>query len=170
LSINFDPLSLQSMRPLLEIRDLTVHFFMEYGLVRAVEGVDLDIGNQETLALVGESGCGKSVTAHSILGLIPRPFGKVVAGEVLFRGRDLLRLSEEAMSKIRGKEIAIIFQEPMTSLNPVFTIGYQIMEALIKHEGMTKNRARERTIDLLKSVEIPRAEERKDHYPHQLSG
>lgn len=161
---------IDGIEPLLEIRSLTVHFLTDYGVVRAVEGVDLEINSRQTLALVGESGCGKSVTAYSILRLIPVPPGKIVAGDIRFRGQNLLRLSEMEMSRIRGKEIAMIFQEPMTSLNPVFTIGYQIMEALLKHEGITKDQARQKTIQLLRAVEIQEAEERLDHYPHQFSG
>jgi peptide/nickel transport system ATP-binding protein len=156
--------------PLLEVRSLSVQFQTDEGLVRAVEEVSLEVYPGEILSLVGESGCGKSVTALSILRLIPTPPGKIAGGEVLFNGRNLLSLREEEMEKVRGNEISMIFQEPMTSLNPVFTIGDQIMEALILHQGLDKKAARIKAIEMLDRVKIPSPETRVDAYPHQLSG
>jgi peptide/nickel transport system ATP-binding protein len=156
--------------PLLEVRSLSVQFQTDEGLVRAVEEVSLEVYPGEILSLVGESGCGKSVTALSILRLIPTPPGKIAGGEVLFNGKNLLSLREEEMEKVRGNEISMIFQEPMTSLNPVFTIGDQIMEALILHQGLDKKAARIKAIEMLDRVKIPSPETRVDAYPHQLSG
>jgi len=156
--------------PLLEVRSLSVQFQTDEGLVRAVEEVSFEVYPGEILSLVGESGCGKSVTALSILRLIPTPPGKIAGGEVLFNGRNLLSLREEEMEKVRGNEISMIFQEPMTSLNPVFTIGDQIMEALILHQGLDKKEARKKAIEMLDRVKIPSPEMRVDAYPHQLSG
>ncbi|OGP88888.1 MAG: peptide ABC transporter ATP-binding protein [Deltaproteobacteria bacterium RBG_16_48_10] len=156
--------------PLLEVCDLSVQFITDEGVVRAVENVSFEIYPGEILGLVGESGCGKSVTALSILTLIPTPPGKIASGKILFKGKDLLSLKEEEMEKVRGNEISMIFQEPMTSLNPVFTIGDQIMEALILHQGMDKKQSRGRAVEMLDRVKIPSPEVRVDAYPHQLSG
>jgi peptide/nickel transport system ATP-binding protein len=155
---------------LLEVKGLKTYFFTDEGVVRAVDGVDLYIDRGETLGVVGESGCGKSVTALSIMRLIAQPPGRVVAGEILYDGRDLLKLSAAEMRKIRGKEIAMIFQEPMTSLNPVFTVGEQIAEAIRLHEGLGRRDAMDKTIEMLRVVHIPNPERRVREYPHQLSG
>ena len=156
--------------PLLSIRHLKSHFHTSEGIVRAVDGVDLDVPSGATFALVGESGCGKSVTALSILRLIPSPPGRIVAGEILFRDRDLLKLSPREMREIRGNRIAMIFQEPMTSLNPVFPIGDQIAETLQDPRGVSRKEAWKETVDLLQRVGIPSPEKRVRDYPHQLSG
>ncbi len=156
--------------PLLEVRSLSVHFITDEEVVRAVESVSFEVHPGEILGLVGESGCGKSVTALSLLRLIPTPPGKIVGGEVLFKGKNLFSLKEGEMEKVRGNEISMIFQEPMTSLNPVFTIGDQIVEPLMLHQGLHKREARKRAIDLLDRVKIPSPETRVDAYPHQLSG
>jgi peptide/nickel transport system ATP-binding protein/oligopeptide transport system ATP-binding protein len=156
--------------PLLEVRDLTIYFFTEEGVVRAVENVSFEIYPGEILGLVGESGCGKSVTGLSLLKLIPIPPGQIVSGEILFDGRGVLQLEEKEMEKIRGNDISMIFQEPMTSLNPVFTIGDQIIEAILLHQGLHKAEARKRAIEMLDRVKIPSPEKRIDSYPHQLSG
>ncbi|GHH99784.1 ABC transporter ATP-binding protein [Neobacillus kokaensis] len=155
------------MENLLEIKNLKTYFYSENGVVPAVDGVSITIKKGETLGIVGESGSGKSVTALTAMRLTP---GKVVEGSINFNGKDLLTLSDEAMRKIRGKEIAMIFQEPMTSLNPVFTIGNQIAEALKTHMNFTKTKANERAIELLELVGIPRPERIVKEYPHQLSG
>ena len=156
--------------PLLEVRSLSTHFFTEEGVVRAVENVSFEIHPGEILSIVGESECGKSVTGLSILKLIPSPPGQIVRGEILFDGRNLLRLEEKEMEKVRGNDISMIFQEPMTSLNPVFTIGNQIIEAILLHQGLDKIGARRRAIEMLDRVKIPSPETRIDAYPHQLSG
>ena len=155
--------------PLLQIRNLKTYFFQDDGVVPAVDGIDLEVRRKETLALVGESGCGKSITSFSVLRLLPER-GRIVEGEILFDGKDIRLLPEEEMVRIRGNEISMIFQEPMTSLNPVMTIGNQIAESLILHQGLDKKAARLRTVELLKLVGFPRAEEIVDEYPHQLSG
>jgi len=157
-------------KPLLDVRSLSTHFFTEDGVVRAVENVSFEIHPGEILSLVGESGCGKSVTGLSILKLIPTPPGRIVNGEILFDGRNLLQLEEKEMERVRGNDISMIFQEPMTSLNPVFTIGDQIMEAITLHQGVDRTEARKRTIEMLDRVQIPSPETRIDAYPHQLSG
>jgi oligopeptide/dipeptide ABC transporter ATP-binding protein len=155
---------------LLEVQGLKTYFHMETGLAKAVDGVSFHVDSGETLGLVGESGCGKSVTALSIMRLVPSPPGRIDAGRILFKGRDLLTISESEMRSVRGNDIAMIFQEPMTSLNPVFTIGSQIGEAVNLHQGVGKSEARKRTIEMLKLVGISDPEQRVDEYPHQLSG
>jgi oligopeptide transport system ATP-binding protein len=154
----------------MEVKDLRTYFHTQEGTVYAVNGISYTVDEGETLGIVGESGSGKSVQSLSILGLIPSPPGKVEAGSVIFRGRDLLKLSREEMRAVRGAEIAMIFQDPMTSLNPVLTIGRQITEALQLHLAMDKQAARRRAIELLQMVGIPGAERRIDDYPHQFSG
>ena len=158
------------MGRLLEVKGLTTRFYTQDGVVHAVNGVSFRVDEGETLGIVGESGCGKSVTVLSCMRLIPQPPGKIVTGEVLFDGRDLLKVSEDEIRQVRGNKIAMIFQDPMTSLNPVLTIGRQISEALELHLGMTKEQARRRSIELLEMVGIPEAEKRIDDYPHQFSG
>ena len=155
---------------LLEVKGLKTHFFTDEGVVRAVDGVDFYINKGETLGVVGESGCGKSVTALSIMRLIATPPGRIVEGQILYDGKNLLDLTPAQMRKIRGKEISMIFQEPMTSLNPVFTVGEQIAEALRLHEGLNRRDAMDKTVEMLKLVHIPNAERRVKEYPHQLSG
>jgi peptide/nickel transport system ATP-binding protein len=155
---------------LLEIRGLKTHFKTDDGMVRAVDGVDLVIDRGETLGVVGESGCGKTVTAMTVLKLIQMPPGRIVDGQVLWQGRDLVPLAADAMRQIRSKEIAIIFQEPMTSLNPVYTVGHQIAESIRLHEGLSKRQAIERAVEMLRLVHIPTPERRVHDYPHQFSG
>jgi peptide/nickel transport system ATP-binding protein len=155
---------------LLEVKNLKTYFFTDEGTVRAVDGVDLHIDKSETLGVVGESGCGKSVTALSVMKLIPQPPGKIVEGRILYDGKNLVDMPASQMRKIRGKEISMIFQEPMTSLNPVFTCGEQIAEALRLHEGLGRRDAMDKTVEMLKLVHIPNAERRVKEYPHQLSG
>jgi oligopeptide/dipeptide ABC transporter ATP-binding protein len=156
--------------PLLAVNDLRTHFFTREGAVRAVDGVSFSVDKGKTLGIVGESGSGKSVTALSIMGLIPKPPAKIVSGEILFDGRDLTTLSDKRLEDVRGREIAMIFQDPMTSLNPTLKIGLQITEVLDRHYGMSKDEAKRRAIDLLEEVQIPRAAERLDDYPHRFSG
>jgi oligopeptide transport system ATP-binding protein len=158
------------MAMLLEVRDLRTHFFTDDGVVRAVDGISYDLQEGETMGLVGESGCGKTVSALSILRLIPNPPGKIVGGQVLFEGDDLLKVDEDEIRHIRGNRIAMIFQEPMTSLNPVLTIGRQLTEALELHLKMNRRAALERAVELLSMVGIPEAATRLDDYPHQFSG
>jgi peptide/nickel transport system ATP-binding protein len=155
---------------LLEIRGLQTHFKTDDGVVRAVDGVDLTIDRGETVGVVGESGCGKTVTAMTVLKLIQMPPGRIAAGSILWRGRDLVPLHADEMRKIRSKEIAIVFQEPMTSLNPVYTVGDQIAEVIRLHEGMNRRDAMDRTIEMLRLVNIPTPERRVRDYPHQFSG
>ncbi|MEI8302910.1 MAG: ABC transporter ATP-binding protein [Burkholderiales bacterium] len=155
---------------LLQIRELKVHFRTDHGWLHAVDGVDLDIAAGETLGIVGESGCGKSVTAKTVLKLIDMPPGRIVAGEVRWQGRDLVPLRADEMDRIRAREIAIVFQEPMTSLNPVFTVGEQIAESVRRHEGLSRRDARDRAIEMLRRVRIPNPERRVADYPHQFSG
>ncbi len=158
------------MAVLMEVKDLTTRFHTQEGTVYAVNGISYTLNEGETLGIVGESGSGKSVQSLAIMGLIPQPPGKIEAGSVMFRGRDLLKLSREQMRMVRGAEIAMIFQDPMTSLNPVLTIGRQITEALRLHLGMNNEQARERAAELLAMVGIPMAAQRLDSYPHQFSG
>jgi len=155
---------------LLEIQGLSTYFHLESGVSKAVDDVSFTIDSGETLGLVGESGCGKSVTSLSIMRLIPSPPGHIEKGRILFRGRDLLGITEAEMRKVRGNDIAMIFQEPMTSLNPVFTIGSQIIEAVVLHQKVGKKEARNRTVDILRLIGISDPEQRVDEYPHQLSG
>ena len=155
---------------LLSIRGLRTYFDTEAGVAKAVDGVDLDIRSGEVLGLVGESGSGKSVTALSVLRLVPSPPGRIVAGEIQFKGRNLLRLSWEEIRRVRGSEISMIFQEPMTSLNPVFTIGMQVTEVILQHEQVSQEEANRRAVDILTEVGIPDAARRMTQYPHHLSG
>ena len=155
---------------LIEVKGLKTHFFTDEGVSPAVDGVDYSVKKGETLGVVGESGCGKSVTALSILRLIPEPPGKIVAGDILFEGQSLLELAPEEMRKIRGNKISMIFQEPMTSLNPVYTIGNQISETFKLHQGLTSKEALDRSVEMLKLVGIPSPARRVNEYPHQLSG
>lgn len=158
------------MDTLLKISDLKTYFYTHEGVVKAVNGVNLEVKKGQTLGLVGESGCGKSVTALSIMRLIPEPPGKIVGGEILFEGLDLTKIPQKDMRKIRGKKISMIFQEPMTSLDPMFTIGHGIIEVLKLHQGIEKHIARQKTIEILRTVGFSDPEERIDVYPHELSG
>ncbi|MDE5458287.1 ATP-binding cassette domain-containing protein [Bradyrhizobium sp. CSA112] len=158
------------MAPLLEIKGLKTHFATDDGMLRAVDGVDIVLNKGETLCVVGESGCGKTVTAMSILKLIAMPPGRIVEGQIIFEGRDLVPLSSSELDDIRAKEIGFIFQEPMTSLNPVLSVGEQIAESLRRHEGLSRKDALARTVEMLKLVQIPNAEGRVHDYPHQFSG
>jgi oligopeptide/dipeptide ABC transporter ATP-binding protein len=155
--------------PILEVRNLSTHFFTDDGEVKAVRGVNFSVAPGETLGIVGESGCGKSVTAMSVLGLVQRP-GKVVSGEIMFKGRDLLKLSKEELRNIRGRDIAMIFQDPLSSLNPVLRVGFQIDEAMHAHDKIPSEDVERRGIDLLKQVRVSDAERRIKDYPHQFSG
>jgi len=156
--------------PVLEIDDLRTHFFTQIGVIRAVDGVSYAVRAGETLGVVGESGCGKSVTALSILRLVASPPGRIVGGAIRFGGRDLLELDESAMETIRGNEISMIFQEPMTSLNPLLTVGRQIAEAIALHQRLSPRDAMDKAVEMLRRVAIPEAERRVHAYPHQLSG
>ena len=158
------------MSELLSVNDLETRFYTRDGVVKAVNGVTFNLAAGETLGLVGESGCGKSVSALSVMRLIPDPPGRIVEGSVIFEGRDLVRLPDEEMRKIRGNRIGMIFQEPMTSLNPVFTVGDQIIEAVVLHRQASYEEARDRAIEMLRLVGIPSPESRVDDYPHQMSG
>lgn len=155
---------------LLQVKDLKTHFFLEDGVVPAVDGVGFHLNRGETLAVVGESGSGKSITATSIMRLIPNPPGRIVGGEILFNGEDLLKKTEKEMRNIRGNRISMIFQEPMTSLNPVFRVGHQIAESLVVHQGLTKKDALEKSIEMLRLTGIPSPEKRVHDFPHQMSG
>ena len=155
---------------LLTVDDLRTYFYLRGGILKAVDGVSFSLKPQETLAIVGKSGCGKSMTALSLMRLIPDPPGKIVGGAVRLDGVDLLGLDEPAMRRVRGKDISMIFQEPMTSLNPVMTIGAQIAEALLLHENSSHKDAMRRAVEMLRLVRIPEAEQRLREYPHQLSG
>ena len=156
--------------PLLEITDLQTHFFTDAGVLRSVDGVSFSVDAGETVGVVGESGCGKSVTAMSILRLIPEPPGRIVGGSVVFEGVDLTRLPMRDLRRVRGNAISMIFQEPMTSLNPVYMVGDQISEAILLHQDVDEDEARSRAIEMLRKVGIPAPEQRVDEYPHQLSG
>jgi oligopeptide/dipeptide ABC transporter ATP-binding protein len=158
------------MEVLLQVSDLKTCFFTQEGIVPAVDGISFEIHTGETVGLVGESGSGKSMTALSLLRLIPDPPGKIVSGAIRYGGEDLMKKSEAQMRSIRGNHISMIFQEPMTSLNPVFSIGYQIQEVLRRHQGMSRKSAREKSVNLLHSVGFAMPEKQIDHYPHQLSG
>ena len=155
---------------LLEVQGLQTYFFTRKGVVRAVDGVSFSVDEGRTLGIVGESGCGKSVTALAVMGLIPKPPARVVDGSVLFDGRDLVRLSERELADVRGREISMIFQDPMTSLNPTMTIGAQLCESLRRHLGLAKQECRRRAIELLDEVQIPKAASRLGAYPHHFSG
>jgi oligopeptide/dipeptide ABC transporter ATP-binding protein len=157
-------------RTVLEVDDLQTHFFTAIGRVRAVDGVSYALKSGETLGVVGESGCGKSVTALSILRLVANPPGRIVGGAVRFEGRNLLELSNAEMERIRGNEISMIFQEPMTSLNPLYTVGTQIAEAVALHQGLSRKDSWDRAVDMLKRVSMPEPEKRAHVYPHQMSG
>jgi oligopeptide transport system ATP-binding protein len=156
--------------PMLEVNGLKTQFFTQDGVVKAVDGISFYVNEGETLGIVGESGCGKSVSVLSVMRLIPQPPGKIVDGEVIFDGQNLVKMSDDEIRRVRGNKIAMIFQDPMTSLNPVLTIGRQIEEALELHMGMKKEQARKRSAELLSMVGIPEAEMRLDDYPHQFSG
>ena len=157
-------------RPLLEVRDLQTYFFLRRGIVKAVDGVSFTLNRRETLGLVGESGCGKSMTALSILRVIPKPAARIVGGEVLFDGRDILQLTEGEMRHLRGRRMAMILQDPMTSLNPVFTIGDQMREAITTHRRVTRRLLKSQVVDLLQMVKMPSANIRVGQFPHQMSG
>ena len=159
-----------SEQPLLQVHNLKTYFYTEDGVMPSVDGVDFDLHEGETLAIVGESGCGKSVTSLSIMGLVQCPPGKIEAGEILYHGKDLLKISKKEMRSIRGNEISMIFQEPMTSLNPLLTIGYQLTEGLRRHHGMSKAEAHATAVSYLEKVGIANAEERMKQFPFQLSG
>lgn len=155
---------------LLDVRNLSTWFYTDEGIVYALDDVSFSMRRGETLGIVGESGSGKSVTALTIMGLIPSPPGKIKTGEIIFEGQDLLKLTPNAMRRIRGDKIAMIFQEPMTSLNPVFTIGSQVTEAITLHQKVSAKQAHEMAVEALRAVEIPSAEKRMEEYPHQMSG
>ena len=157
-------------QPLLEVRDLRVEFKTRHGIAKVLAGIEFALNEGETLGIVGESGCGKSMTALSIMGLVPVPPGRIAGGEILFAGEDLLQASDRRMREIRGNDISMIFQEPMTSLNPVYSIGDQIAETVILHQGLSKRDAWDRAIEMLGSVQIPAPERRVKEFPHQLSG
>lgn len=158
------------MENILEVKDLNISFHTFAGEIKAIRGVNFELKKGETLAIVGESGSGKSVTTKAIMRLLPPGNSEIKQGEILFEGRDLAKLTDKQMQKIRGQDISMIFQDPMTSLNPTMTVGKQIMEPLIKHQNMSKSAARERVLQLLKLVGIPQPELRIKQYPHQFSG
>jgi len=158
------------MAPVLEVNGLKTQFFTQDGVVKAVNGISYELNEGETLGIVGESGCGKSVSVMSLMRLIPMPPGKIVGGEAIFENQNLMEIDDDEMRSVRGNKIAMIFQDPMTSLNPVLTIGKQVSEALELHLGMSKSEGRQRTIELLEMVGIPSAADRIDDYPHQFSG
>ncbi|MEP7361603.1 MAG: ABC transporter ATP-binding protein, partial [Chloroflexota bacterium] len=155
---------------LLEVRNLSTHFFTADGVVRAVDDVSFTLGYGETLGLVGESGCGKTVTALSISRLVPDPPGKIVSGEILFEDQDIVKLPGDAMRRLRGKDIGFIFQDPVTSLNPTLTIGFQIAESIRQHMNLSSRAAKDRVVELLSKVGIPKPKDRYGDYPHQFSG
>jgi oligopeptide/dipeptide ABC transporter ATP-binding protein len=157
-------------RNILEVKDLKTHFFTRRGVVKAVDGVSFQLKEGETLGLVGESGCGKSVTCFSVIGLVEKPAGRIVGGEILFNREDLLLKSEKEMDQIRGEKISMILQDPMTSLNPLFTIGYQVAEPIKIHQNLDKRNVWKKVIEMLKRVRIPSPEVRMQEYPHQMSG
>ena len=158
------------MKKLLEVKNLRTHFSVESGEFRAVDGVSFSLDAGRTLGIVGESGCGKSVSALSIMGLVPQPPGRIAGGEILFEGRDLLKFGAAQLRALRGNRISMIFQEPMSSLNPAFTVGEQIAEVLLQHKRFSKKKAKDRAIEMLRRVRIPSPELRYDDYPHRLSG
>ncbi len=160
----------EESRNILEVKNLKTYFYTDEGVVRAVDGISFHIKKGETLGMIGESGCGKSVTALSIMRLVPQPPGRIIGGEIYFKGENLREKSEPEMRRIRGNEIAMVFQEPMTSLNPLFTIGDQIAEAIILHQKVDKREAQYRVIEVLQRVGMPAPERRAHQYPHQLSG
>ena len=162
--------TMNTTRPLLDVRDLRTYFFTHAGVVKAVDGVTFHIAPGETVGIVGESGSGKSVTALSIMGLLPKPAGRIVGGTIIFDGKDLTRASDRTLRELRGNDMAMIFQDPMTSLNPVFSIGFQLMEPLKKHLKLSTRAARTRAAALLSLVDIPSAAKRLHDYPHQFSG
>jgi peptide/nickel transport system ATP-binding protein len=164
------PSDLVPEKPLLEVKDLRTYFYSSDAVAKAVDGVSFTVHQKKTLGIVGESGCGKSITSLSIMGLIAKPAGKIVSGEILFKGRDLLKLNEREMRKVRGNQISMIFQEPMTSLNPVFTVGDQIGEAFRIHRGMSKRESIQEAVRMLELVKLPAAAQRVHDYPHQMSG
>ncbi|GAH97321.1 unnamed protein product, partial [marine sediment metagenome] len=155
---------------LLSVKDLKTYFYTKDGVVKAVDGINFEINQGETLGMVGESGCGKSVSALSVMRLLPMPPAKIMDGKIFLKARNILKISELAMRKIRGRKISMIFQEPMTSLNPVYTIGEQISEAIRLHQELNKEEAKEKTLAMLKLVEIPESSRRFKEYPHQMSG
>ncbi|WP_405241932.1 ABC transporter ATP-binding protein [Lentisalinibacter salinarum] len=161
---------MSAREPVLSVRDLVVEFTTRYGPVRAVDGVSFDVYPNETLGIVGESGCGKTVTGLSILGLIPSPPGRIVSGEIILGGRDLVKMPEEELRDLRGHEISMIFQEPMTALNPVLTVGSQMVDVLRRHKQYTRRQARAVAVEMLARVGIPVPDKRIDEYPHEMSG
>ena len=163
-------MSEQDAQPLLSVRQLVIEFTTRYGPVRAVDGISFDVYPNETVGIVGESGCGKTVTGLSLLRLIPSPPGRIVSGEILLQGRDLTRLSEDEMQSLRGNEISMIFQEPMTALNPVLTVGNQMVDVLTRHRTLTRRQAKSVAIEMLSKVGIPVPNKRIDEYPHEMSG
>ncbi len=160
---------MESNQPLLEVQELVTHFFTDDGIVKAVDGVDIKVFPGEIIGLVGESGCGKSVTSFSIMGLVDPP-GRIIGGKILFEGKDLLKLSDDQMQEVRGNQISMIFQQPQSCLNPVFTVGSQIVEVFEIHEKISKKEAWQKSIDLLRVVGIPDPEKKANAYPHELSG
>jgi oligopeptide/dipeptide ABC transporter ATP-binding protein len=163
-------MSARKEQPLLSVRNLTIEFTTRYGPVRAVDGISFDVYPNETLGIVGESGCGKTVTGLSLLRLIPSPPGRIVAGEILLQGRDLTKLSENEMQSLRGDEISMIFQEPMTALNPVLTVGTQMVDVLTRHRPLTRKQAKIEATEMLSKVGIPAPHKRINEYPHEMSG